>query len=177
MATDTIPGAPVPNQANGSAVALYDPYTGNIYGTNNPFPTTGGSGTTNPPIPAPITGSPLLFHNSYLTTPVTKGVIKASAAQLLSFNVTNMNSALRYMCFFNKASAPVAGTDTPVPGCVFIINAGIATVPGERIMDISFFANIGDYFSTGLAWAISTTPTFAADSAIATDHFLNGRYA
>jgi hypothetical protein len=115
------------------------------------------------------------FTNSYLTTAATKGFAKASAGNLYSFDITNANAAVRYLCFFNKASAPVAGTDVPVYS--FLIPAGTATIPGSKNINDVFFAQIGDYFATGIAWAISTTTNFAADSATAAEHVLNGRIA
>jgi hypothetical protein len=42
--------------------------------------------------------------------------VKASAGQVYSLFVSNINAAVRYLKLYNKASAPTVGTDVPCPG-------------------------------------------------------------
>lgn len=79
--------------------------------------------------------------------------LKASAGTLYALHAVNLNAAVRYLKFYNKASSPTVGTDTPV--ATFPIPAS-ATGAGFTInLDPGFD------FSTGIAYA---TTTGAADS-------------
>jgi len=69
---------------------------------------------------------------------------------LYGIYISNINAAVRYVKFYNKASAPTVGTDTPV----FVL-----AVPTAAPVALSFPAGIN--FTTGLAFA---TTTGAADS-------------
>lgn len=73
---------------------------------------------------------------------------KASAGKVSRVIGYNAASALRYLKFYNKASAPTVGTDTPV--------LTIALPPLT-----AFDLNIEHYFSTGIAYALTTA---AADN-------------
>ena len=39
--------------------------------------------------------------------------VKASAGRVLGWSLTNTSAAFKYVAFFNKASAPTVGTDSP----------------------------------------------------------------
>jgi hypothetical protein len=69
---------------------------------------------------------------------------------LYGYYISNTNSSVRYVKFYNKASAPTVGTDTPVL---------VLAIPGSGAANVSFPAGIN--FTTGLAFA---TTTGAADS-------------
>jgi hypothetical protein len=69
---------------------------------------------------------------------------------LYGYYISNTNAAVRYVKFYNKASAPTVGTDTPVL---------VLAIPGSGAANVSFSAGIN--FTTGLAFA---TTTGAADS-------------
>jgi hypothetical protein len=69
--------------------------------------------------------------------------LKASAGQLFFIQATNINAAVRYLKFYNKASAPTVGTDVPVltfaipgnaAGAGFLVEVtnGLAFAPGSR---------------------------------------------
>lgn len=80
--------------------------------------------------------------------------VKGSAGTLYMLTAMNTNAAARYLKFYNKATAPTVGTDTPV--LVF-------TVPGNTA-GAGFVCPIptcGIDFSTGIGFA---TTTGAADS-------------
>lgn len=98
--------------------------------------------------------------------------VKASAGNIKSLSVSNINAAVRYLQVHNKATAP-AGGDTAIFS--FVIPAGTATAPGVREIGTEFFGEGGYYLSTGIAIGISTVAaTFTA--ATTTDHTLNGTY-
>lgn len=69
---------------------------------------------------------------------------------LLGYYISNTNSSVRYVKFYNKASAPTVGTDTPVL---------VLAIPGSGAANVSFPDGVN--FTTGLAFA---TTTGAADS-------------
>ena len=73
------------------------------------------------------------------------GVIKASPASLLSFVIVNTQASLRYFQVYNKATAGVPGTDTP-----------LATIPlaANGVSQLSLLS--GMYGSVGLSWAVTT---------------------
>lgn len=87
--------------------------------------------------------------NSAASTNATS--VSATANTLLyGYYISNTNAAVRYVKFYNKASAPTVGTDTPVL---------VLAIPGSGAANVSFPAGIN--FTTGLAFA---TTTGAADS-------------
>lgn len=90
--------------------------------------------------------------NSAATTNATS--LKASAGTVYMVTVSNINAAVRYLKFYNKASSPTVGTDTPI--LVFAIPGNTAGA-GTNIP----IPNVGINFSTGIAFA---TTTGAADS-------------
>jgi hypothetical protein len=69
---------------------------------------------------------------------------KASAGDLHRIRGYNASAAVRYLKIYNKASAPTVGTDTPV--------LTYALAP-SREFDINV---AGFYFSTGIAYALTT---------------------
>lgn len=73
------------------------------------------------------------------------GVIKATAGRLYGWTLTNTNAAIRYMQVYNKATAGIPGTDTPI--------MVVAIPPNANTDDQSF---VGVYQASGLSWAITT---------------------
>jgi len=71
--------------------------------------------------------------------------VKASAGDV--FGVVGFNAAgtVRYLKFYNKASAPTVGTDTP-----FLV------IPLQASKDFSVQFSAPLYFSTGIAYGITT---------------------
>jgi hypothetical protein len=72
--------------------------------------------------------------------------VKASAGRLYKIRGYNAAAAVRYLKIYNKASAPIVGTDVPV--------VTIALKAADAF-DIDF-VNIGQYFATGIAYALTT---------------------
>jgi hypothetical protein len=79
---------------------------------------------------------------------VNNTLVKATAGRLYGYHLANTSAAWRYVKFYNKATAPVAGTDTPVL-TVPIPPGGVAVV--DRPIPISFATGIGYALTTGAA--------------------------
>lgn len=73
--------------------------------------------------------------------------VKASGCKLAGWVISNSNAAARYVKFFNKATAPAAGTDTPVL-TLFVPPGAVIT---ETDLDLSFSAGLGIATTTGVA--------------------------
>lgn len=73
------------------------------------------------------------------------GVIRNAAASLYDISLFNTNAAARYLQLYNKASAGIPGTDTPV--------RTIGLGPGQSI---SLATTVGIAFSTGIGYAITS---------------------
>lgn len=72
--------------------------------------------------------------------------VKASAGRLYKVQGYNAATAVRYLKLYNKASAPTVGTDTPV--------VTLALAPAAAFdLDLG---PIGQYFATGIAYALTT---------------------
>lgn len=71
-------------------------------------------------------------------------VAKASAGRVFTITGRNVNAAARFLKIYNKATAPVVGTDTPTH-----------TIPLAPTANFSFSLE-GRYFSTGIAYALTT---------------------
>lgn len=85
--------------------------------------------------------------------------VKGSAGQLYMVSAINLNAAVRYLKFYNKASAPTVGTDTPV--LTF-------PIPGNTA-GAGFNISIpqGIEFTLGIALALTTSAADADTSAVA----------
>lgn len=111
------------------------------------------------PITATSDGMSVVWKGSHKPTPyklnsaasTNATSVSATANTLLyGYYISNTNSSVRYVKFYNKASAPTVGTDTPVL---------VLAIPGSGAANVSFPAGVN--FTTGLAFA---TTTGAADS-------------
>lgn len=93
--------------------------------------------------------------------------IKAASAHLYSVYAETTNASKRYLQFFNTTTTPAGGA---VPVLSFLIPAGSSCDYGT-----SHFGTGGQYFSTGLAYAVSTTPlTYTA--ATASEQVVKAKY-
>ena len=117
-ATEPIPGA---------QVSATQPVSGTV---------TANQGTLVAPTPLNI--------NSAATTNATS--VKTSAGTLYNVSASNTNAAARYLKLYNKASAPVVGTDVPV--LTLLLPAG-ASIDHD-------FGLVGHRFTTGIALALTT---------------------
>lgn len=72
--------------------------------------------------------------------------VKASAGRLYKIRGYNAAAAVRYLKIYNKASAPTVGTDVPVV---------TIALKATDAFDVDF-VNIGQFFATGIAYALTT---------------------
>src|SRR6476620_5216253 len=72
-------------------------------------------------------------------------VAKASAGTLFRASGYNANAAARYLKFYNKATAPTVGTDTPILTIY---------LPAQSTFEVGYPAGLS--FSTGIAYALTT---------------------
>lgn len=72
--------------------------------------------------------------------------VKASAGRLYKIRGYNAAAAVRYLKLYDKASAPTVGTDVPVV---------TIALKATDVFDIDFI-NIGQFFATGIAYALTT---------------------
>jgi hypothetical protein len=91
-------------------------------------------------------------YNSAATTNATS--VKASAGRVLAVAVSNVGAAARYLKLYNKATAPVVGTDVPVL---------TVAVPATGVVTLNVGA-LGLHLANGIAFALTAG---AADADIA----------
>jgi hypothetical protein len=86
-------------------------------------------------------------------------VVKASAGRIVGYQLANTTAAAKFVKFFNKATAPVPGTDVPVFTAVIPAN-GISVV--SHLIGLGFATGIG-YSITNLVADLDVTAVAAAD--------------
>lgn len=84
-------------------------------------------------------------------------VIKASGGRIGQIRGTNAVAAGKYLKLYNKASAPTVGTDVPV--LTFVLRGN-----SDFVIDVS---NLGIFFGTGIAYAITGIIADADTTALA----------
>lgn len=94
------------------------------------------------------------------TADTNAAVIKATAGKLYGVQASNVNTAVRYLKLYNKATAPTVGTDVPVKT---IAIPGGGTAGGVRNVEIVGGAD----FTAGIAMALTTEATDAGTTAVA----------
>lgn len=90
--------------------------------------------------------------------------VKGSAGQVYLINCINLNAAVRYLKFYNKATAPTVGTDVPV--YTFAIPGN--TAGAGLIVSIP----TGLEFATGIAYALTTGAADADASGVAANELI-----
>lgn len=93
------------------------------------------------------------------TATTNAAVVKASSGLLYGWQVSNVNAAVVFLKFYDKATAPTVGTDTPkltilVPG---------ATTGGQAPLQLP----AGISFSAGISIALTTLVADADTTAVA----------
>lgn len=96
--------------------------------------------------------------------------LKASAGQVYSIIAIGTTANIRYLKFYNKASAPTVGTDVPVL---------TIPIPGNtQGAGLAIHFTVGTVFSTGIAFAITAGVADADSAAVgASDVIVNLTYA
>jgi hypothetical protein len=104
------------------------------------------------------------------TTSTNANVVKASAGNLYSIVAIGLTSTVRYLKFYNKATAPTVGTDIPV-----------MTIPvpaNTQGAGVSIPFSVGVNFPLGIALAITTgSADNDAVAIVAGDVIVNLTYA
>jgi len=103
------------------------------------------------PLPVQVIGqatSGASLHRLISAATTNATSVKASAGTVYGVFAINMNTAVRYLKFYNKASAPTVGTDTPVL---------TLPIPADTT-GAGFFLSLtqGIAFSTGVALALTS---------------------
>lgn len=89
--------------------------------------------------------------------------VKASAGTVYGIQASNLNTSVRYLKLFNKASAPTVGSDTPIMRFAIPPNSVQFCVP---------IPSVGFRFSTGIAYCLTTGITDADTTAVAASEIL-----
>lgn len=120
-------------------------------------PTVGVANTT---IAAPSTSAtttPALTPQKVLSAATTNAtLIKATVGKVVAWDLGNNGAGWAYLKFFNKATAPVPGTDIPV-----------MTVPIPPGGSSVFPTPVGEQFATGIGYSITGAPTDTDTTAVA----------
>lgn len=106
----------------------------------------------------PVASGGATVHRKTSAASTNATSVKASAGQLYGYSVTNSNTSARYLKFFNKASAPTVGSDTPyfdvlIPGSGGVVQS----------------VDIGIAFGTGIAYCLTTGAADSDTGAVAAD--------
>ena len=86
-------------------------------------------------------------------------LVKGSEGRIFGYALTNTTAAFKYVKFYNKATAPVVGTDVPVFTLGLPPNS---TTVSDPIAGFSFTTGIG-FGITGAVAEADTTATAAND--------------
>lgn len=89
-------------------------------------------------------------------------VVKASAGHVYTIVVSNLNAAVRYLKFYNKATAPTVGTDVPIWRIAIPPNSVPVVIPLPNPIP----------FSAGISYALTTGITDADATAVAASEIL-----
>ncbi len=139
----------------------------------NNSPTLGANGgtTIGQVIPVANASNSQVFSINRLSSAASTNAtsVKGSNGVLVGGSVVNTVASTRYLKFYNKASAPTVGTDTPVL---------TYAIPGNSIVAVhQLLSTFGHKFSTGIAYAITGAYADADTTAIgAGDIVLNLLY-
>lgn len=122
-----------------------------------------------PVIPMPNAASGVTTKHHLISVASTNATsVKAAAAVLYQIVVNNLNAAARYLKIYDKASAPVVGTDVPV--------LTIALPPGQ-LVNIPLAGDYGMALANGLAYALTAGIADTDVAAVAaSEHAVNLLY-
>jgi hypothetical protein len=118
--------------------------------------------------PLPVSSIPPFVTNYSVSISAVSGVVKGTAAQLLTFKATNRNAAARYLQIFQANTLPAPSA---VPYDQFLVPA-----VGILIVGTDFFTTRGLALATGYTFGFSTTPALYT-AATAADHDFSTAYS
>ncbi|RWI06793.1 MAG: hypothetical protein EOQ89_03425 [Mesorhizobium sp.] len=108
-------------------------------------------------VTSPVSGT--LTHKLIAAATTNATLVKTAASKLIGGYLFNSSAAVKYFKLFNKATAPVPGTDTPV--LTFAIPAG-GGLPLASIL-----SDTGHSFTLGLGYSITGLPADLDNTAVA----------
>lgn len=116
----------------------------------------------------PTTAGGLLISSRILTATTNATVVKASAGQVYNITTFNNSAVLAYLKLYDKATAPVCGTDVPTYRIMIPLTAtGPLQIPFEN----------GLSFSSGIGYCVVTTiPDNGAVAVAASAYIVNIAY-
>jgi hypothetical protein len=112
-----------------------------------------------------VASAQLKRNRGQLRAPISSGpstnaaLIKGSAGLIHCIRLQNLSASIRYFKFFDKASTPVVGTDTPID---YIVLAANSTLFLDYSTPIPFSSGIG-FCITGALTALDNTAIGAAE--------------
>lgn len=110
------------------------------------------------------TGAAAIFKiASAATTNATS--VKASAGRVVGWTLCNTTAAFKFVRFYNKASAPVVGTDSPVK---------IVGIPPNSTLIKAMEGGVG--YSLGIAYSITNLVGDLDATAVAANDVIGGIY-
>jgi hypothetical protein len=101
--------------------------------------------------PVPNIANGLSIHRVISAASTNGANIKGSAGNIYDIYVSNINASPRYVKFYNKATAPTVGTDTPLLTFLVAGNTAGAGATFSSTMGFSFSLGIGIAITTGVA--------------------------
>lgn len=104
-----------------------------------------GTNTIGAVVPAASAATTATSLSLSRVTAGASGAIKASAGRFYGYDIINAQAAVRYLQIYNKATAGIPGTDTPV-----------LTIPLAASQSKNVLSDIGSYQGTGISWAVTT---------------------
>ena len=137
----------------GSAVVSMTATAGNgVIGIDTPVVLAAGSASVG--VMGTVGGS---LHTLLSAATTNATAVKTSAGNLFETTLTNLSATVRYVKFYDKASAPTVGTDLPIM---------TIEVPANSCKPV-IFGQIGKRFNAGIAMAITAAQASADTTVVA----------
>lgn len=115
---------------------------------------------------APATSGGLTIKSAIMASGTNATSVKASAGQLYKIEVTNNSTNIGYLKIYNTASAPTAGSGTPVIRIMCPASGGA----------FSTFADVGVAFATGIGFTFTGGIADADTTSVAASAFIVNLY-
>ncbi len=109
---------------------------------------------------------PMIPHRAVSAASDNNTLVKTGPCRLRHITVNNVNAAVRYLHLYDKATAPTAGTDTPVL---------TIPIPAGTSRDIPH-GNGGFVFELGLGYSLTTSISGASGNVSANEHVVSLGY-
>lgn len=116
-----------------------------------------GTNTIGGTTPVSATTGGLTMSSTLIASGTNATNVKASAGQIYHLTVTNNSTAIGYLKLYNSASAPTAGSGTPVWRVMIPGNTNGAGVVTDVALGLTFSSGIGFTFTGGIADADTTS--------------------